>query len=99
MDIKVFPQKNNDGTDNTGRYSNQCMWLSILDFLNGVMGNNYNLTEIREIASSNNTAINGENEELDTLENYGALLNVVNSFDLQIHLYNSFKTNSGNLFI
>jgi len=48
----------NGGKDWSGRYYNQCMLLSILDYLNGVINNNFNSDEIRAIGTRNNTVIN-----------------------------------------
>ena len=94
---KNFFTKKNNGGDNSGNYSNQCMWISILDFLNGVFEYNFNLGDIRRIASSNDTRINREREEFNTDKHYQGLLNVINHFNLQIHLYNSFRTMSTDL--
>jgi hypothetical protein len=64
--VKKFGVKKNNGSNGNNRYSNQCMWLSILDYLNGVMRNNMNLDEIRAIGSRNNTRINNVREQFDT---------------------------------
>jgi len=87
----IFTTKKNNGGDNSGNYSNQCMWISIIDYLNGVLGNNINLDEIRAIGSSNNTRINDTRVMFDTILYYDSLLNVVHAFDLQIHMYESFR--------
>lgn len=94
-----FTTKKNNGGDNSGNYSNQCMWISIIDYLNGALGNNINLGEIRAIGSSNNTRINGTREMFDTILHYDSLLNVVYTFDLQVHMYESFKNRNGILVI
>lgn len=49
------------------------MWLSIIDYLNVVLGNNMNLDDIRAIGSSNSTRINDNNEQFDTDEHLKAL--------------------------
>ena len=97
-----FKTKKNNGSDGSGDYSNQCMWISILDFLNGVLSNHYNLTQIREIASNrreNNVRINNPKEEFRVEDHYDGLLNIVETFDLQIHFYVPFKNSTGKLVI
>lgn len=96
---KKFGVIKNNGSNGTREYSNQCMWLSILDYLNGVLGNNFSLDEIRAIGSRNNTEINGKTQEFDTLKHYQSLLNVIETFDLQIHLYVMFRDENENQFI
>lgn len=75
------------------------MWLSIIDYLNGVLGNNMNLDEIREIGSRNNTRINNVGEQYDTDYHFQSLLNVIETFDLQIHFYVVTRDKNGNLTI
>lgn len=94
-----FTTKKNNGSDGSSNYSNQCMWISIIDYLNGVLGNNITLDEIRTIGSSNNTRINGVREMFDTILYYDSLLKVVFVFDLQIHIYESFRNREGLLVI
>ncbi len=102
---KTFKVKKNNGSNGSSEYSNQCMWLSIIDFLNEVNHNTLTLPQIREIASSpslntpQGAVINGKLQEFDTDRHMDALLNIVNTFDLQIHLYVSFRNNTGNLII
>ena len=96
---KKFGVKKNNGSDGSGRYSNQCMWLSILDYLNGVMGNNMNLDEIRAIGSRNNTGINNVREQFDTTLHFQSLLNIIETFNLQIHFYLVTRDKNGNLTI
>ena len=68
-------------------YSNQCMWISLLNYLNDVLGNNLSIDDIRDIASSNNTPINNIDEQFDFMVHSYALFNVLESFDLQLHIY------------
>lgn len=96
---KNFGVKKNNGSDGSGRYSNQCMWLSIIDYLNGVLGNNMNLDEIRAIGSRNNTRINDVGQQYDTDFHFQSLLNVIETFDLQIHFYVVTRDKDGNLTI
>lgn len=96
---KKFGVKKNNGSDGSGRYSNQCMWLSILDYLNGVLGNNMNLDEIRAIGSRNNTGINDVRQQYDTDYHFQSLLNVIETFNLQIHFYVVTRDKNGNLTI
>jgi len=99
MKKKKFCVKKNNGSNGNNRYSNQCMWLSILDYLNGVIGNNLNLDEIRAIGSRNNTRINNVREQFDTTLHFQSLLNVIETFDLQIHFYVVSRDKNGNLVI
>lgn len=87
----IFTTKNNNGQDNSGIYSNQCMWISIIDFLNGVLNNNVNLEYIRKLGSSDGRKINNSNEPFDTDEHLNSLLYVAQKFDLQIHMYIAFR--------
>ena len=96
---KRFFVKKNNGSDRSGRYSNQCMWLSILDYLNGVLGKNVNLDEIRRIGFRDNIGINNVREEFDIDFHYQSLLNVVEYYDLQIHFYLVSREINGNLSI
>jgi hypothetical protein len=96
---KSFKTKKNNGGDETGKYSNQCMWISLIDFLNNVLGNNLSLDEIREIASIRGTRINDARNVFDTDLHMEALLNVTRLFDLQIHVYISFRDKTGALVI
>ena len=63
------------------------------------MGNNLNLDEIRAIGSRNNTRINDVGEQYDTTLYYQSLLNVVETFNLQIHFYVMIRDGDGNSFI
>lgn len=96
---KRFGVKRNNGSDDSGRYSNQCLWLSIIDYLNGVLGNNYNLDDIRYIGSRNDTRINNSSQQFDTDYHLRSLINVCETFDLQIHFYVAFRDKSTNLVI
>lgn len=98
--MKTFTTKKNNGNDNSGNYSNQCMWISILDYINDVMGNNLNLDEIRRIAIGNDRLnINGTREQFDTDLHLTSLKNLTYEFDLQVHLYVSFKNKENKLVI
>lgn len=95
--FKKFYVKKNNGRDGT-KYTNQCMWISILQYINGYLEIDLNLDQIRQIASQRNAQINGVNEMLDTQDNYNSLLNVAYYFGLQIHMYIPFK-NTNNEFV
>jgi BMFP domain-containing protein YqiC len=82
-----FRTKKNNGSDGSGDYSNQCLWIAILYFINVVLGNHFSLTQIREFASSNNVKINNPREEFRVDDHYGGLLNLAELFGLQIHFY------------
>jgi len=73
-----------------GEYTNQCMWISIRDYLNRNNFNgrkNYTVKEIRGIASHNDTPINDENSDWNLHLHFVALENVMKDFDLQINIY------------
>jgi hypothetical protein len=100
----LYSVKKNNGSDGnldpngSALYSNQCMWLSIIDYLNNIQGQSFNLDEIRLIASSNNTRINGPKEQFDTDIHIKSLINVTNILDLQVHLYVTFR-NKNNIMV
>ena len=95
---KFNVKRNNGSNDNEG-YSNQCLWLSVLDYLNDVLGNNFTLEFIRQIGSSNNTIINDKEKVFDSGKHIEALINVATAFDLQIHFYSVFKNTDEQLVI
>lgn len=97
--LKKFGVKTNSGYDGSDKYLNQCIWLSIIDYLNDVLENNLNLDEIRAIGSYNNTEINNEYENFDTTLHYQSLLNVAETFNLQVHFYIVFRNETNDLFI
>ena len=88
---------------NSGRYgnrfTNQCMWLSILEYINNVLGNNITLEDLRELASSNGTAINDDNDEFDYMDHGHALQNVIEAFDLNLHIYLPIRNDNNDLVI
>jgi hypothetical protein len=94
-----FNTKKNNGSDGSGNYSYQCMWICFLDFLNYVLGNDFSLTQIREFASSNNVKINNPREEFRVDDHFGGLLNLVELFGLQIHFYVPIEDSTGQLVI
>lgn len=96
---KRFGVKRNNGSIEGSGYSNQCMWLSILDYLNGAMGHKFDLQEIRAIGSRNGTRINDVGEQFDSDLHYNSLLNVVETFDLQVHFYHTIRDRVGEISI
>ena len=83
---KNFYTKSNQGViDN---YSNSCMFISILDYLNGVLGIDINIHQLRQIGRMNDT----ENHKMfdDNIERHKAgLQDIVNMFNLDIHFLNA----------
>jgi len=87
----VIPQKyrihtiyNNGGSSG---YKNQCMWISIRDYLNynrNLHYSNITVNDIRTIASQNGTRMNSTIEDWDYSKNIQALINVMKRFDLRI---------------
>ncbi len=95
-----FGVKPNNGSDGTNKYSNQCIWLCILEYLFFVLQIIITLTQIRQIAlSDGNTVINGEKEEFDTDLHIQALIIVAKKFNLRIYLYISRYDASQNIII
>lgn len=91
---KSFKTKRNDGSDGNRGFSNQCMWLSILAFVNKGLNNPYiSLENIRNIASANGQRINGRTEEFDSGLHSEAIKAVAETFDLQIHIYHRVNMN------
>ena len=86
LTTSLFNVISNNGSDGTPEYSQQCMWLSIITFL-AVCGIEISLGDLRLIGSSNNTIINGPDEQFDTDHHLLALKNVAKYYNLQIHLY------------
>lgn len=91
--------RNNGSVEGT-EYTNQCMWLSILYYLNTVMGFGIDLDELRSVGSRNGTRINGIKEQFDSELHRKSLLNVAETFDLQLHFYHGIeKKGKDGLFI
>lgn len=88
--FKVIKNSGGNGeiAPNNKYYSNQCMWLSIIDYLRLRLGIDITLGEIREIASKNNTPINGPQEKFDSELHGGSLENIIDVFELNIRIYN-----------
>jgi hypothetical protein len=79
------------------QYSNQCIWISILDYLKLNRFSEFsewNLDKIRNIASSNNTPINSNLECFDFDIHEIAIQNVVNYFNINIRIYTPFWKNN-----
>ncbi len=79
----------NSGID--GIYENQCIWISIVQYLNCVLGYDLNIEKIRKIAEikKNNSVckINGIDEMFDLEKHIDSLHNVMNQFNLKICIY------------
>ena len=65
----------------------QCLWISILDYLNYHLGLNVTIEEIREIASAGGTLININGEQWDETIHFQGLMNVMNIYNLSITFY------------
>lgn len=75
---------------NDGRidaYSQQCFWISIMNYLNYILNQNISIRRIREIASYNNTNINKVDEPFDDFEHLQSAFNVADEFDLTIQIF------------
>lgn len=98
---KKFSVIRNNGSDGTNRYSNQCFWISICQYLNKVLDIDINLEELRNIASpqNSNIPINNETQEFDTTKYFSALQNIIETFSLQIHMYITYRDSSNQLVI
>lgn len=85
-----FKVISNNGTESG--YSNQCMWISIKDYINRELlikdKPRYSLEEIRNIASDNNTIpINGPNFSFNEFLHYDAIKNITEYFNLKIVIH------------
>jgi hypothetical protein len=80
---EVYTKKN---TGKINKYSNQCMWISILDYFQS-KNSNITIDEIRSVASSYNTPINNIDEMFDMDLHRESLQNISNVFNLQINIY------------
>lgn len=76
----------NNGSNGTREYSNQCMWLSILDYVNRVLNKNWSLEEIRNIASRYGP-INGKLEEYDYDTMRDSLEGLLRQYRLRVRIY------------
>lgn len=79
------------------QFSNQCLWISIIDYLKNVHGNDVGLDTIRQCGSKNNTPINGINEQFDAELHIEALSNVASEYNLCIFMHKSTKKDGRNV--
>ena len=90
--FKVIPNNGSNGEITSTLphvlYSNQCMWLSIIDYARIKLNRVYTLNDIRRIASKNDTLINGPNEEFDSDIHSGAMINVCSELRLNVKIFN-----------
>jgi uncharacterized protein YukE len=85
---------------NEGDSTNQCLWISIIQYLNFVLGYNLDFKRIRQIAKNRELfQINGTQEMFDFEKHMEALRNVLSHFNLQIRIYFANMTEEGNSFI
>jgi hypothetical protein len=85
---RIFRVIKNNGSDGTTRYSNQCMWLSLRDYLNNVVQLNINLDTIKAQASKNGVLSINDNFSIFN-ENYhrSSLNNFLNMYGLRMVVY------------
>ncbi len=94
-----FSTKKNNGTrtiETNGKtmfYTNQCMWISIIDYLHDVLKCDIELDAIREIGSEANAPINGINEQFDAELHIESLSNVATIIKLQINIHAAHEEN------
>jgi hypothetical protein len=75
------------------RMSNQCLWISIVDFLNreGIAdiqtGEQITVSGIRSLLSQQNYVINNENQMADTQQLYDSLLNLSQLYNLRFEFF------------
>ncbi len=88
--FKVIPNSGSNGETTPGHviYSNQCMWLSIIDYARIKLNRVYTLNEIRRIASKNGAIINGPHDEFDSYIHEEAMNNVCNELQLNVKIFN-----------
>jgi len=87
---RQFGGANFNTIKNDGRidaYSQQCFWISIMNYLNYTLNQNISIRRIREIASYNNTNINKVDEPWDDFEHLQSAFNVADEFDLTIQIF------------
>ena len=87
---RQFGGANFNTIKNDGRidgYSQQCFWISIMNFLNYNLNQNISIRHIREIASYNNTNINKVDEPFDDFEHLQSAFNVADEFNLTIQIF------------
>ena len=88
-----FITKPNLGTiysNNGNHYTNQCFWISILDYLNfyGGFNNQLSIDDIRNIASDNGSlTINSTNEPFDYASHTPVAIRLANHFGLRFEIY------------
>lgn len=75
---------------NTGQIdhmSNQCFWISIVDFLNHYLDQTISVKQLREMAKKEGKSINCENEMFDYNDHKTSLEFIANKFNLKITIY------------
>jgi hypothetical protein len=97
--VRRFTVINNDGFNNNHGYSNQCMWLSIIDYLKITRNQIVSLETIRTIASRGNAPINNQITQFDSHTHQGSLRNVLNHYGLNITIYPQYIDTYGDIFI
>ena len=101
-----FKVLKNDGSNNNIGYSNQCIWLSILAYINNVLSRkkvpeytseqlaNLTLPQLKAIASANGIfPINEQLKEFDDEYHHDALMNILKIFKIKLVIYPVFKLN------
>ncbi len=87
---RQFGGANFNTIKNDGRidgYSQQCFWISIINYLNYNLNQNISIRRIREIASYYNSNINKVDEPFDDFEHLQSAFNVADEFDLTIQIF------------
>jgi hypothetical protein len=87
---RQFGGSNFNTIKNDGRmdaYSQQCFWISIMNYLNYNLNQNISIRRIREIGSTDNTNINKVDEPWDDFEHLQSAFNVADEFGLTIQIF------------
>jgi len=92
--INSYETKHNDGCIPSLNYSNQCMWISILQIINKYIDPKTTINDIRNIASNNNIQINNTRDMFDTERDIKGLKQVLNHYDINLYIYTITNNNN-----
>jgi RNA polymerase-binding transcription factor DksA len=85
--LNSYETKHNNGSNNELSYTNQCMLISILHYVNRNKQKPESIHDIRLFASSNNMNINRVNKLFDTDYHMDSLRQVLRHYQLNLYIY------------
>jgi hypothetical protein len=85
--VNSYETKHNDGCIPSLNYSNQCMWISILQIINKYIDPTTTIDDIRTIASNNNIQINNTRDMFDTARDIKGLKQVLKHYNINLYIY------------